>query len=54
MGRILEFCDGKFNGEREVLGENLRERYRWIWDWDGEAEVAKGLIGLQQRLESTE
>lgn len=50
LGRILEFADGKIDGDKEGLVENLQTRYAWMWGWDGETEVARGHKLLEQRL----
>lgn len=50
LGCVLEFSDGKIDGDKEGLVKNLQSRYEWMWGWDGEAEVAKGLSALEKRL----
>lgn len=50
LGRVLEFSDGQIDGDKEGLVKNLQSRYEWMWGWDGEAEVAKGMRVLEQRL----
>lgn len=50
LGRVLEFSDGAINGDKDGLVKNLQSRYEWMWGWQGEAEVARGLATLEQRL----
>lgn len=50
LGCVLEFADGQINGDKDGLVKNLQSRYEWMWGWNGEAEVAKGLALLEERL----
>lgn len=49
LGRVLEFSDGRIDGDKAGLQQNLKERYQWMWAWDG-TDVEKGLSILSEKI----